>query len=144
MNSPQKLACYCGSIRQVARVVSQIYDEAIKPADLEQTHFTVLSLLYSRPDLISGEIGKALAMDPSTITRTLRLMEQLGLIRWAPGPDRREKRWTMTTLGEERLAVAMPLWQAAQAKLRAVFGEGEIVKLQDLSFQLVSKLSSAA
>ena len=144
MDSPQKLPCYCASIRQVARVVSQIYEEAIKPADLEQTHFTVLGLLYSRTGLISGEIGKALAMDPSTITRTLRLMEQLGLVSWKPGLDRREKRWTMTALGEQRLAAAMPLWEAAQARIRREFGEQDVAKLQDLSFRLVSTLSSAA
>jgi len=64
-------------------------------------------------------LGELLALDPTTLSRTLRPLERAGWFRATPGRDRREVRWTLTRIGRQRLARATPAWMRAQARLRA-------------------------
>lgn len=114
---PLYLPCYCGSLRQAARVVTQIYDQSLKPSGVKITQFGILRLLAARPDLTTGDIANALAMDSTTLTRTLKIIKDSGWIDAAQGEDRRERRWTITQSGSSKIQEAIPLWKRAQEEL---------------------------
>lgn len=116
------LPCACASLRRAARAVSQMYDEELRATGLRPTQFTLLQVLARKGELKQSEIGKLLAIDVTTLTRTLSLLENEGWIRVRPGDDRRERYWTVTAAGQRRLARAVPAWQAAQTRLRARLG----------------------
>src|SRR5207244_13364456 len=63
-------------------------------------------------------LGELLALDPTTLSRTLRPLARAGWIRAGGGRDRREVRWTLTPAGRRRLARARPAWERAQTRLR--------------------------
>ena len=65
-----------------------------------------------------GALGRLLALDPTTLSRTLPPLERAGWIRAAAGRDRREVRWSLTPAGRRRLAGALPAWERAQERLR--------------------------
>src|SRR5438552_2780030 len=105
------LACACASVRRAARAVTRLYDEALRGAGLRITQFTLLQALERTETSPQGALGELLALDPTTLSRTLRPLAAAGWIRAARGPDRREVCWTLTP--------ARPAWARAQARLRA-------------------------
>lgn len=137
---PKRLPCYCASLRQATRVVTQIYDGALRPAGLTSTQFNLLEALDLVPEARTGDIAAALAMDSTTVTRSLKLIEEAGWIRPLETKDRRERRWKLTAQGNARLTLARPYWETAQEQVRAALGEAKAGGLQALSYRLVQKL----
>lgn len=113
------LDCACASLRRAARAVTQLYDAALQGTGLPVTQFTLLYALGRQASSSQAEMGELLALDATTLSRTLRPIERAGWIRRVPGGDRREVRWTLTAAGRAKLARATPAWKRAQAGLRA-------------------------
>ncbi len=81
------LPCMCASFRRASRALTQLYDEALRPVGLRATQFTILQALSLTGEVSQGELAQILAMDSTTLTRTLRIMQaqlgrQLGDKRW--------------------------------------------------------------
>ena len=53
-------------------------------------------------------LGELLALDSTTLSRTLGALARAGWIRSGARSDRREVRWTLTPAGRRRLARARP------------------------------------
>jgi len=70
----------------------------------------------------------------------LKLLEKQGLIRVAPGNDRREREVALTSRGRQALVRTLPLWEKAQA--RVVEGLGE-ERWKDLREELSAVVSLA-
>lgn len=117
------LPCACASLRRAARAVTQMYEDALRPGGLRATQFTLLQVLERRGEMIQAELGGFLAIDSTTLTRTLAPLAKQGLLRQRPGRDRRERIWSITPAGKRRLARLMPAWQEVQARLRSRVGE---------------------
>ena len=140
VRGPKQMPCFCASLRQATRVITQIYDGALRPAGLTSTQFNLLEAVELAPEARTGEIALALAMDSTTVTRSLKLIEEAGLIRPSGVEDRRERRWGLTTKGRTKLAQARPLWQSAQDQVEAALGVKDAARLQDLGYRLVLKM----
>ncbi len=113
------LACACASLRRTARVVTQLYETELQGTGLRATQFTLLQALEQMGGAASqGALGRLLALDATTLSRSLPPLARAGWIRVAAGKDRREVRWTLTPAGRRRLASALPAWERAQQRLR--------------------------
>ena len=112
------LACACASLRRTARVVTQLYETELQGTGLRATQFTLLQALEQFGVASQGALGRLLALDATTLSRTLPPLERAGWIRAAAGRDRREVRWSLTPAGRRRLAGALPAWERAQERLR--------------------------
>jgi len=117
------LPCACANLRRASRVVTRMYNDELRSSDLEVTQFTLLMTLDITGEIGQKELGKLLAMDSTTLTRTLGLLSQHNWIREKPGEDRRQKLISLTATGRKRFREAQILWEAAQRKLRAGLGE---------------------
>jgi DNA-binding MarR family transcriptional regulator len=137
-----RLQCYCASLRQAARIISQRYDAALAPAELTITHFTLLTVLSDNPGVRVNDLVESLAMDQTTLSRTLKLMENADLIMRQESEDRRESRWALTTTGHARLRRAEPHWEAAQQEIESLLGEQDLRRLTESSFRLTRKLAT--
>ncbi len=126
------LPCACATLRRATRVVSALYSSALQPAGLTVAQFTLLQVLDVKAPLRQGELGDVLAMDSTTLTRTLGLLRKQGLIRIVPGKDRRERYIALTSLGQQKLALAKPLWREVQGKLWVRLGDESWKKLGEL------------
>jgi len=135
-----RLPCYCGSLRQAARVVTQLYDHKLKPSGLTITQFGILKLLAARPNLSTGNLAGAMAMDSTTLTRTLKIIQDNRWIVVATGEDRRKRCWNITATGQERLKQAEPLWQGAQDEFARLADEVDLESLTRSVFHLVQKV----
>jgi DNA-binding MarR family transcriptional regulator len=116
--------CLCFRSRRVARGLTRMYEEALRPLGLEPTQLTLLNVVA-----LSGPGGGAmglmadfLALDPTTLSRNLRPLERAGLVRMAQGTDRRIRLARITPAGRRMIARALPRWRAAHARVVAALG----------------------
>jgi len=100
------LPCMCASFRRAARALTHLYDEALRPVGLRATQFTIMQVLSLAGEVSQGQLAQMLAMDSTTLTRTLQIMSREGWIAERRGEDRRE-----------RLNRALPCWEKAQTQL---------------------------
>src|SRR4051794_38143629 len=94
------LPCLCANIRRVSRAMTQRYDDALRPVGLTITQFTLLQAISIAGEITQGGLGQILAMDSTTLTRTLGVMARQGWIAKVPGKDRRERRLRLTRVGK--------------------------------------------
>ena len=133
------LPCICASFRRASRALTQLYEEALRPTGLRATQFTVLQTLSLAGEVTQGELGQILAMDSTTLTRTLTIMGRHGWIAKRHGEDRREWRMRLSKAGETQLKQALPHWEKAQRRLRRQLGE----ELSDSLMKLTQKITNA-
>jgi len=128
------LPCMCASIRRASRAITQRYDEALRPLGLTITQFTILQALSLAGDVTQGRLGEILAMDSTTLTRTLGVMNRQGWVSKVYGADRRERQLRLTRAGKSELNRTLPYWQRSQESLRKQLGSerwNELTKLMN-------------
>ena len=117
-----QLPCACANLRRADRVVSQLYDDALRPSGLRITQFTLLQALTLAPKISQKQLAALLAIDSTTLTRTLAPLRRKGWLRSVSGADRRELRLSLTAAGKREYKRALPYWQAAQKNLQRALG----------------------
>ena len=127
------LPCMCASFRRSSRALTQYYDNALRPLGLRATQFTVLQAMSLAGEVSQGRLGQILAMDSTTLTRTLEIMSRRGWIAKQQGQDRREWRLRMTEAGESQFERALPSWQEVQSRLQSQLGSDRWDKLLSLT-----------
>lgn len=135
------LPCLCASMRRAARALTQLYEEELRPIGLRGSQFTILQVLHLMGKTTQGDLGRALAMDSTTLTRTLAIMQRQGWIQKQRGTDRREWRFRLSKSGEALLKRALPRWEAAQSRLRHQLGAGQWAELMKISDGLTAALT---
>ena len=125
------LACACANLRRAARAVTQLYDEALRDAGLRATQFALLETLRRKGELTQGQLGYLQAMDSTTLTRTLGGMRARGWIRSRHGDDRRERLWSLTSMGRRKAEQARPAWELVQKRVQSRFGRKRLVSMFD-------------
>jgi DNA-binding MarR family transcriptional regulator len=141
--SLQTLPCYCATIRQAARAVTALYEDALADSGLRATQYTALQLIEARPGLSTTEIADAIGMDQTTATRVLALVRKAGLAADNAGEDRRERRWALTPAGLTTLRRLKPRWEAAQAQVEKRLGRATAAMLKKVSYEAAQKLTVA-
>jgi DNA-binding MarR family transcriptional regulator len=112
----------CASFRRTVRALTQHYDEALRPLGLRATQFTVLQALSLAGEVTQGELGQILAINSTTLTRTLAILGREGWVAKQEGRDRREWRLRLTKAGEAQFKRALPSWERVQSRLRRRLG----------------------
>jgi DNA-binding MarR family transcriptional regulator len=113
----------CAGLRRTARALTQVYEQTLRPMGLRASQFTILQVLSRAGEVSQGQLGSILAMDSTTLTRTLKIMRQQGWIAERRGEDRRERLLGLAKNGEALLRRAEPEWKKVQARLRHDLGE---------------------
>jgi DNA-binding MarR family transcriptional regulator len=114
--------CVCNTLRMATRVVTQLYDDILRPSGLRVTQFSILATIARLGEANLKQLEDTLAVDQTTVTRSLSLLERNGVIERAPHPDRRIKAMRLTAKGRRALQVARPLWAEAQDKVLRELG----------------------
>src|ERR1700739_2994248 len=102
------LPCMCGNLRRASRTLTQLYEEALRPTGLRGTQFTILQALSIAGEVTQAQLGHILALDSTTLTRTLTIMSRHGWIAKQRGKDRREWRMRLSRAGETQFKKALP------------------------------------
>lgn len=114
----------CTTLRMATRSIARLYDEALAPARLRTTEYSILARLRIDGSAPVGRLAGRLLMDRTTLAREVRPLVDAGLVDAAPGSDRRQRVLSITSEGATRLRQARPLWEAAQDRIHEHFGSG--------------------
>ncbi|HEX3036992.1 MAG TPA: MarR family winged helix-turn-helix transcriptional regulator [Thermodesulfobacteriota bacterium] len=115
--------CACFNLRKATRVITQLYDKALRPTGLRATQFSLLVAVKMFGQVTVTRLAKMGVMDRTTLTRNLKPLEKQGLINIESGEDKRERVVTITPKGIETLAKALPLWEKAQTRVIKGLGQ---------------------
>jgi DNA-binding MarR family transcriptional regulator len=132
----------CGSFRRTARALTQRYQQVLRPLGLRATQFTILQALARAGEVSQGQLGQMLAMDSTTLTRTLGIMRRHGWIADRRGEDQRERLLRLAKSGATKLNAATVVWERLQSQLRDQLGGPAWENLLHLTNQ-VTELATA-
>lgn len=139
MADPQPESCSCSALRQAARHVTKLYDEALAPIGLGVNQYAILSKLERFGPNTICELAALLVMDRSTLGHLLRPLEKRGLLRLdAPEADRRSRVIALTPDGIALVASAGPLWAKAERRFERTFGTEAALGLRTVLKQVAS------
>jgi DNA-binding MarR family transcriptional regulator len=116
-------SCYCLSVRQAARHMTQLYDRHLAPFQLTLNQYSILGQLSVLDATPINELAIKLFVDRTTLTRNLKPLQQAGWVTQAPHPtDGRSQCVSLSPQGRQLLTKAVPAWHEAQAQFEAAFG----------------------
>lgn len=125
-------ACACTGLRKATRAVTQAYDECLEPSGLRTTQLVTLLIIGREGPASITHLARALVMDSSTMTRTLKPLQQQGLIQRVGSAGQRRKMIALTDHGLAAIKRALPYWQRAQGAILGRFSASEQSALADL------------
>lgn len=129
--TPLLSLCACGQVRMAARAVTQLYDEALRPAGMRVTQFGILAAVRWRGPLTLTSLAELTQTDRTTLTRNLRPLSRQGWVQIVPGADRREREISLTPQGRDALRAARPYWEHAQRTMAEALGPERLSRLMD-------------
>jgi DNA-binding MarR family transcriptional regulator len=107
--------CLGMRVRLLGRVLSAIYDEALRPLGLNCAQLNLLVALGARGPVPAVELGRMLRVEKSTLSRNLRRLAAQGWITQG-------REVALAPKGADLLRSAVPGWRQAQRRARALLG----------------------
>ena len=132
------LPCACQDLRRLTRLLTRIYDQELRKADIEITQFGLLFALGIVGEATQKALSAGFAMDSTTLSRTLALLRKRGWIYVRPGKDKRERVFGLTAAGKGKIAAAQPHWKAAEDRLRKALDPETWKQMQAMVAQITS------
>lgn len=135
-------ACISTRVRQLSRIVTRVYDDALRSLGITASQFTLLTQLAHQDGITAVEIGHTLDIEKSTLSRNLKRLLALGLLTMDPPAGRRGRGLHLTPKGESVIKQAYPVWMEAQSRTVTIMGAQSRSTLDDLLTQ-AEKLAAA-
>ena len=114
-------ACFALHARMTARLLTRVYDAAVRPTGLRFAQFGLLGAIAHGSATSQTSLADRLGLERTTLVRNLKFLEQKGWIEATPGGGRGLAH-RLTPAGRDILARAIPLWERAQADIEARLG----------------------
>jgi DNA-binding MarR family transcriptional regulator len=116
-------ACLGYRSRRLARAVTRLYNDRLRPLGLNLTEMNLLAAIAAQGSVQPAKLGRAMALEKSTLSRNSgRLVEQ-GWVEVRDHPDGRGVLLALTARGNQLLLDALPAWQEAQERARSLVAE---------------------
>ena len=125
-------ACTCHMLRRTARKVSRYYDQALRPAGLSLSQYSILANTRQAQSLTITELAELQDIERTPLTRNLAPLVKAGWIIISKGPDKRSRAVQLTQSGQELFGRARLLWQQAEMKFRNNIGREDATNLRQL------------
>src|SRR5262249_47089828 len=114
--------CIAVRLRLLNRVVTNFYDDALRPLGLKVSQLNIL--------VVTGKLGMArpaqvcdiLHLDPSTLSRNVKPLQAHGWLEVVPDEDARAQPFRLTPRGRQLVEKAVPAWEEAQLQATELLG----------------------
>src|SRR3954468_22660383 len=137
-SSIDTIACNCiaARLRLLNRVVTNFYDEALRPLGLKVSQLNLLiataKLGLARP----ARVCDLLQLDTSTLSRNVERMRAKGWLEVVPNEDARAQPFRLTSQGRRLIEKAVPAWEGAQRQAAKLLGDEGIALLDQAARKL--------
>jgi DNA-binding MarR family transcriptional regulator len=131
--------CNCSALRQAARRVTRLYDDALAPTGLGVNQYSILARVSAVGPSTIQDLARLLVMDRSTLGHLLRPLDKRGLVRLHVSQrDGRSRVTELTPAGRALVSKGRPLWAGAQQRFASAFGEKRALGLRSVLKQLAT------
>ena len=129
-------SCVAVRLRLLNRVVTNLYDEALRPLGLKVSQLNILvataRLGIARPALVC----EILQLDTSTLSRNVERMRAQGWLEVVPDKDARTQPFRLTARGRELIDRAVPAWEQGQRQAIELLGSEGVTLLDKATKKL--------
>ena len=122
--------CIATRLRKSNRVVTKVYDDALRPYGLKVSQMAMLAVAEDRGLIRQSEVGAELQLDDSTLSRNLELMRTNGWLEEVSADDARVHSYRLTEAGRSLLDKAIPAWRGAQGEAQRLLGDAGVQALR--------------
>ena len=116
-------SCIAGRLRLLNRVITNLYDEALRPLGVKLSQGSVLAVTAKLGVARPAEVCDILELDASTLSRTVDRMAENGWLEILPDDDGRSHPFRLTDQGKRLMEKAIPAWEKAQAEAKKLLGD---------------------
>lgn len=134
-------SCVAMRARRMSRIITRVYDDAMRPLGLTASQFTLLTAVAQQDGITAVEIGFDLDIEKSTLSRNLKRLVALRLIQMDPPAGRRGRGLHLTEAGITAIQKAFPVWRSTQERVAGILGNestGTFDRLLDSAEKLVA------
>jgi DNA-binding MarR family transcriptional regulator len=127
--------CVAVRLRMLNRVVTNIYDDALRRLDLKVSQMNILVAAAKMGTARPIEVCEYLHLDASTLSRNVERMKTRGWLEVVPDEDGRSQPFRLTLQGRKLLEKAAPAWSKAQSQVTKVLGKEFVKELNHVAAQ---------
>jgi DNA-binding MarR family transcriptional regulator len=128
--------CIAVRVRLLNRVVTKLYDDALRPLGLKVSQLNVLVLAGKLGLARPAQVCDLLRLDTSTLSRSVERMRAKGWLEVVPGEDARTQPFRLTPQGERLLEQVVPAYERAQKEASQLLGRDGRALLSALAEKL--------
>jgi DNA-binding MarR family transcriptional regulator len=114
--------CLAVRVRFLNRVITNLYDAALRPLGLKVSQMNVLVVAAKLGLARPAQVCHILHLDASTLSRNVERLRIKGWLEIVPDDDGRSQPFRVTPEGRHVLEAAIPVWQEAQRQASAILG----------------------
>jgi DNA-binding MarR family transcriptional regulator len=115
--------CIAVRVRLINRVITALYDEALRPFGLRISQANILAAVAHLGESRPAEVCRILRIEKSTLSRDVELMKQKGWLESDPPLGGRNQTIRLTEQGTQLLDNIQPSWEHAQFEAKQLIGE---------------------
>ena len=128
--------CIAVRLRLMNRVVTNFYDDALRPLGLKVSQLNILIVTAKLGLARPTQIGEILQLDKSTLSRNLERMRSHDWLEVVPEEDARAQPFRLTSQGKRLIEKAIPAWEQAQRQAAELLGDQGIALLDKAAKRL--------
>jgi len=115
--------CIAVRLRLLNRVVTNFYDDALRPLGLKVSQLNILIVAARLGLARPAQVCEILQLDASTLSRNVERMKAQGWLEVVPEEDARAQPFQLTTQGKWLIEKAIPAWEDAQRQASELLGD---------------------
>ena len=121
--------CIAVRLRRLNRVVTNLYDDALRPLGLKVSQLNILVVAAKLGVARPAQVCEILQLDASTLSRNVERMRAHGWLEVVPDEDARTQPFRLTERGRRLIEKAAPAWEEAQRRAAELLGAEGIALL---------------
>src|ERR1700758_4364536 len=114
--------CIAVRLRLVNRVVTNFYDDALRPLGLKVSQLNLLIVTARLGLARPAQVCEILQLDASTLSRNVKPLQAHGWLEVEPDEDARVQPFRLTAQGKRLIERAVPAWEEAQRRAGELLG----------------------
>lgn len=128
--------CIAVRVRLINRVVTSVYDEALRPHGLRVSQANILIAVARQGAARPVDICRLLRLDKSTLSRDVEVMKARGWLESDPPTGGRSQVLRVAQAGLELLGRSEAAWESAQAEASRLIGGPGVEALREIAQRL--------
>ena len=128
--------CIAVRLRLLNRVVTNLYDDALRPLGLKVSQLNILIVTAKLGLARPAQVCDILQLDASTLSRNVERMRAQGWLEAVPDEDARAQPFRLTPHGRRLIEKAVPAWEDAQRQARDLLGDEGVALLDKAAGKL--------